>query len=45
MFKIVEITLHGRTKYELVYAQGGKHIAYLNDKNEANVLLRLLNRK
>lgn len=45
MFEVKTILLHGREKYEIVYAQGGKHVAYLNDKNEANVIVRLLNRK
>lgn len=43
-FKYVEISLHGRVKYEIVYISGGKHVAYLNDKSEAITLVRLLNR-
>ena len=43
MFEIVEITLHGRTKYEIIYASGGKHVAYLNDKSEAQNVVRFMN--
>ena len=32
MFAMREIELHNRKKYEIVYKEGGKHVAYLNDK-------------
>lgn len=44
MFVLVEITLHGRTKYQITF-EGGKHLCYLNDKTEAQNVLRHLNRK
>ena len=43
MFELKEIMLHGRSKWEIVYVNGGKHVAYLNDKGEAKNLIRLLN--
>jgi len=43
LFKVIEITLHGRSKWEIAYVEGGKHVAYLNDKGEAQTLVRLLN--
>lgn len=42
LFTLVEIQLHGKIKYELVWKEGGKHIAYFNDKGEAQTVLRLL---
>lgn len=45
MFEVKEIELHNRKKYEIVYKEGGKHVAYVNDKGEAMTLVRLLNRK
>ncbi len=44
MFELKEIFVHGKTKYEIVYKQGGKHVAYLNAKDEAITLIRLLNK-
>ena len=45
MFTYRMITLHNRVKFEIVYVDGGKHVAYLNDENEAKTLVRLLNKK
>ena len=45
MFKYTEIILHGKVKYEIVYIEGGKHVAYLNNKQETITLVRLLNKK
>jgi hypothetical protein len=45
MFTVYELTIHGKTKWQLVYTQGGKHIAYFNDSGEARAVLRLLNAK
>lgn len=44
MFTYRSITLHNRTKYEIIYEKGGKHVAYLSDEHEAKTLVRLLNR-
>lgn len=45
MFELKEITLHGKTKYEIVHTIGGKHLCYMNDKTEATNVLRLLNKR
>lgn len=45
MFELKEIVLHGRTKYQIVYKNGGKHLAYMNDRTEALNVVRLLNKK
>ena len=45
MFTLKEFILHGKKKYQIVYTEGGKHVAYINDLGEARTLIRLLNRK
>lgn len=45
MFTYVTIQNHGKFRYEIVYTEGGKHVAYLNSEQETITLVRLLNRK
>lgn len=41
-FKVIEIQNHGKSKYQIIHING-KHIAYINSKQEAETLLRYLN--
>ena len=43
-FEIRAITLHGKVKYEIVFAEGGKHLCYLSDRGEALNVLKHLNK-
>lgn len=45
MYQYFVITLHGRKKYQIVFGNGAKHLAYVNDEGEAIALIRHLNRK
>lgn len=45
LYKVKEIFAHGKTKYEIVFGHGDKHLAYINSKDEANNLVCHLNRK
>lgn len=44
MFRLIEIVIHGKSKWELVYTIGGKHVAYFNDYGEAKAVLQLVNK-
>lgn len=44
MFTIVEIQNHGKMKYQILHPNG-RHIAYVNSKQEAEALLRYLNQR
>ncbi len=44
-YKMKEITLYNKTKYQIVFGSGEKHLAYLNSKQEAQEVVRHLNQK
>ena len=44
MYILTEVIVHGKTKYQILI-NGQKHLCYLNSKEEAQNVVRHLNRK
>lgn len=44
MFYLHEFQNHGKLKYQILHPNG-KHIAYLNNKQEAESLIKYLNKE